>query len=104
MTKVLSEVLVYVKAEMVPKRWNLNDPPEKQEASLVAEAKDFERLVRQHVRPHMDVEFSCFTEVEREFKCSGCGYRWTEDSATFNGGCCDEDMKNDPEAVSAVTE
>lgn len=25
--------------------------------------------------------------------CEFCGYKWTEDSSVFNGGCCDEDLK-----------
>lgn len=28
--------------------------------------------------------------------CAGCGAKWTEDGDTYNGGCCDEDEKNNP--------
>jgi len=29
--------------------------------------------------------------------CSHCGRPWTETSATFNGGCCDEDCDDNEE-------
>lgn len=34
---------------------------------------------------------------DTEFVCEHCGNRWTEDSDTYNGGCCDEDEENNPE-------
>jgi len=33
--------------------------------------------------------------------CSHCGDKWTEDSATYNGGCCDADEANAPAAAEA---
>lgn len=29
-----------------------------------------------------------------EFICSSCGSPWTEESGSYNGGCCEEDEKN----------
>lgn len=29
--------------------------------------------------------------------CEHCGYKWSEPSGDYNGGCCDEDEKNNPE-------
>lgn len=36
-------------------------------------------------------------QYEYEDVCSECGYIWTEESDTFNGGCCDADMKAAPQ-------
>jgi len=30
------------------------------------------------------------------YVCSHCNGKWTEKSDTYNGGCCDEDEKNNP--------
>jgi len=29
--------------------------------------------------------------------CEHCGAMWTEDSKTYNGGCCEDDEKGNPE-------
>ena len=31
--------------------------------------------------------------------CEFCGNRWTEDTDEWNGGCCVEDAKNDPDPL-----
>ena len=33
--------------------------------------------------------------------CSHCSSPWTEKSETYNGGCCAEDEKNNPDAAAA---
>ena len=39
--------------------------------------------------------------VKPSFVCSHCKAEWTEDGPHYNGGCCDEDEKNNPENLAA---
>jgi hypothetical protein len=43
-------------------------------------------------------------ETTGSFVCEHCGSGWTEDSHEYNGGCCDEDEKNNPELKQASKE
>lgn len=43
-----------------------------------------------HCRGHIE------SVVEYESVCEYCGWGWTEDIDDYNGGCCDEDEKNNP--------
>jgi len=63
--------------------------------------EDFEVLLRRHVLPHADGEFSQSPVFKREFSCSHCLAPWTEQSETYNGGCCEGDEANNPESVAA---
>lgn len=54
-----------------------------------------EDLVAQ-IRRHVDNLGSINVRWDDEHTCSHCGYAWTEQSTTYNGGCCDEDEKNNP--------
>ena len=40
---------------------------------------------------------------DSEFVCGYCGGPWTEDGETYNGYCCDDDEKNNPENARNVT-
>ncbi len=51
--------------------------------------------VMSEIRRHVDGA-SCDVEEDRMDCCDCCGSPWTEESDTFNGGCCSEDRKNDP--------
>ena len=35
-------------------------------------------------------------EYDQPYVCEYCGNKWTEDSNTYNGGCCDKDEENNP--------
>ena len=54
--------------------------------------KDLEAYIRRHCDDVQQVNL--LYDIERS--CVSCGGRWTEDSDTYNGGCCDEDEKNNP--------
>lgn len=98
MPKKLADVTVRVTIDIQIPRYRASDPVEKQESYLLACAKECDTLIKRHVRPHMQEEIFVGMDIERVFTCSSCGYNWGEKSDTFNGGCCDEDMKNDPDA------
>jgi|688.fasta_scaffold162733_6 hypothetical protein len=60
--------------------------------SHVNEAKECDRILEE-IKRHVD----CGTVVvsfDKEYICEHCGSPWTEESKTFNGGCCDKDMEN----------
>ena len=48
------------------------------------------------VKRHVDDVGSVFVDAITEDVCEFCGGPWTEDDSTFNGGCCDKDMENEP--------
>jgi hypothetical protein len=62
--------------------------------------EDFEMLLRRHVQPHAEGDYSQMPVIRREFSCSACGSTWTEKSETYTGGCCEADEANNPEAIS----
>ena len=47
---------------------------------------------------HVDGVRSATVLPEIEKVCSACGYPWTERSESYNGGCCDEDERGNPDA------
>jgi len=61
--------------------------------------------IASNIRRHVDDLPSSFNDRSRGVQvcwdtvkeCGFCGARWTEDSQDYNGGCCDEDQKSDPE-------
>ena len=48
------------------------------------------------VRRHVDNVLSVARSDEYASVCEFCASPWTEDSATYNGGCCDRDESNNP--------
>ena len=56
------------------------------------------------INRHCDEVERAYVEYERESVCSYCGHKWTEDSAEFNGGCCDKDLEHDPDAEAPSEE
>ena len=51
--------------------------------------------IEQHL-PRPDAKLATVI-VEPCFVCGHCGSGWTESDSLYNGGCCDEDEKNNPE-------
>lgn len=58
-----------------------------------------EEIARQ-IKRHCDGFDRVEVNHEYEHVCSYCGAAWTEDSADFNGGCCDKDMEHEPKGES----
>ena len=70
------------------------DDPLKQHRRLIAACADIVRKVKRHVDGVDSVRYA----YDTNYICSDCGSHWTEDSDTFNGGCCRADIKHDPES------
>jgi hypothetical protein len=66
------------------------------------EADEFWALVKRHVLPHFDGSAEVETHLIEEATCEHCNYRWTEESAVYNGGCCGKDEANSPERLAAL--
>lgn len=49
------------------------------------------------IKRHVDSVGHVAVEYDQDHVCSHCGAHWTEKSDTFNGGCCADDEKNDPD-------
>lgn len=52
------------------------------------------------IKRHVDGIGSVYKEDVYEHTCEHCESKWTEVSPKYNGGCCDEDEKNNPEAAT----
>jgi len=49
------------------------------------------------IKRHVDDVDSVRTEWDTLHECEHCGHKWTEESDTYNGGCCDKDEEPNPE-------
>lgn len=54
------------------------------------------RMILKHVGKNDDNRGDVTVVPEMEAICENCGEDWTESSDKFNGGCCDEDLENEP--------
>lgn len=55
------------------------------------------RAIVADIKRHVDNVRDRDMDIETEYVCSHCESAWTERSAEYNGGCCDEDEKNNPD-------
>ena len=55
-----------------------------------------EKIVAQ-IKRHVDNVKYVYVEKEIAIVCEHCGYPWADKKFDYNGGCCDEDEKNNPE-------
>ena len=46
-----------------------------------------------NIRRHVDDIGHVYVENEYQDECEHCGSQWTEDSSTYNGGCCAKDQE-----------
>jgi len=60
------------------------------------DAKDIREAIIRHVDGVADVNL----EYDSDYRCSFCDGPWTEKSDTYNGYCCEEDEKNNPQLTT----
>lgn len=53
------------------------------------------------IKRHADNVGSVYVEFDQQHVCEHCGWKWTEESDTYNGGCCDKDEENAPAETGA---
>lgn len=63
------------------------------EAEYESNCKD----IIDQIERHVDGVHHAQVRSESEYVCEYCGFGWTEDSDTYNGGCCAEDERNNPD-------
>lgn len=49
--------------------------------------------IAEQIRRHVDYTASVRVMFDQHPVCEHCGSHWTEDSAEYNGGCCDKDQE-----------
>lgn len=54
-----------------------------------------EEMVRE-IKRHVDRVGYIGVEYDAEQVCEFCGAQWTEDDDNYNGGCCSQDIENEP--------
>jgi len=62
--------------------------------------RDLEHLAAQarlRLSKFEDERGDVLVEYEHEIVCEHCGSSWTEDDASYNGGCCQADEANAPD-------
>lgn len=55
------------------------------------------------IRRHVDSVGGVEIEFDQEPVCEHCGSGWTEDSDTYNGGCCSKDEEGNPAEAGEAT-
>lgn len=79
----MSRGLVYGHGEEAQRRW---------ERDMQLRCEEIASQIRRHVDNVVSVQI----EYDQEDVCSYCGSKWTEDSDTYNGGCCAQDEEHAP--------
>lgn len=90
MPKKFTDFDMYVRVDLQPS-WIFRERDV--EERLKDEMRQYNEIVSSVTR-HVDDVQGAYIQIDREYECSYCGNLWTEDSTTFNGGCCDEDMNH----------
>lgn len=88
--KVMRLSDVYIRVD-ITEGWFVKDEQDSLKKKL-SDAGDIKSAIKRHVDGVSRVD------IVEEFAgvCGFCGYSWTEDSETYNGGCCDKDEANNP--------
>lgn len=73
--------------------YNLRDP--KEVKRLERDEEDRCNDIASEIKRHVDYVSSVSVEFDQDSVCEHCGSKWTEESTTYNGGCCaaDEDAE-----------
>lgn len=60
--------------------------------------------IKQQIRRHIDGVGHVYIQCSQDYVCEFCGYKWGYPDSDYNGGCCDEDEKNNPEYKQSPTD
>lgn len=73
-----------------------------EQARMRRDQEDRANEVLADVKRHVDNVGSAWVEFDQENVCEHCGSTWTEESKTYNGGCCDKDEAANPDTAEAA--
>jgi len=60
--------------------------------------------IARDIKRHVDNVRSCSVEFDQEHVCEHCGAAWTEESDTYNRGCCAADEEVEEERLKSITD
>ena len=89
----------FITIEVEPNQWlrgSEEDPESDNGRIWMRDALKGADLIRKAVRALDFNSGAVSDDIEVEARCSYCGRSWTENGRDYNGGCCDEDEKNNP--------
>lgn len=98
--KQAKEIGSYLKVEPRMPRWVYQRPNESEEDARTRIARSTCEEMMEGIKRHVDDVGYMSIVAETTPVCSYCGRDWTEESDTYNRGCCDEDEAHNPEAVA----
>jgi len=67
-----------------------------------ADGKRTAESIFNDVRRHIDDIGDVYVQSDDASRCEYCGSGWTEESTTYNGGCCDKDEEGNPDNTEAA--
>ena len=75
---------------------------ERSEAQVQRDLEVLQRAIKTRLNASDDNYGGCRVIPEYTDTCEHCGWPWTEESAAYNGGCCDEDEAGRPSNEEAA--
>lgn len=87
-----------------PENWRVVVYPDRN-IWLTASKKSDAQITCEHIEKAIKKHVDDVSYIEIEFDvpqaCEHCGGQWTEDSAEYNGGCCQEDEEAEQDRLAA---
>ena len=71
--------------------WRIEVEPDFSDIDSDDSKREWCKAIARSIKRHVDGIETAILRVDGVDICSYCGERWTEDSDTYNGGCCDDD-------------
>ena len=68
---------------------------------IVADNEDRCKEIEAEINRHVDNVAGVGIESDTDTVCEYCKSLWTEDSDTYNGGCCDADQTAEEDRIAA---
>jgi hypothetical protein len=72
------------------------------EARIARDYQDRCDEIVAEVKRHVDNIGSVYVEYDQDAVCEHCGDKWTEDSDTYNGGCCEKDQQAEENRLDLI--
>lgn len=60
--------------------------------------------IAKDIKRHVDNVRHCSVEFDQEHVCEHCGAAWTEESDTYNGGCCSADEEAEETRLQSIAD
>jgi hypothetical protein len=74
------------------------------EKRIAAEYESRCNEIAEQIKRHVDNVGSAFVEFDQGAVCDHCGYPWSEESTSYNGGCCQKDQDTEDARLASSGE